>query len=117
MLAKNKFLNILHFLLYIVVILLILFICFNLNQSFDGYRTRTINGSYVHLKEKVILTFFDDHVEVIDYNKSINYNYTLDKGKVMIGNNEYVVFKNGILDEENNLYYIKVPGVYSLDEN
>lgn len=116
MLAKNQILNILHLMLYIVVILLILFICFSINQSYDGYRLKQLSGSYVHLKEQMILTFFDDHVEVIDYNKSYKFNYSVSNGKVTVGTDEYVIYKDGLLDEEKNLYFIKVPGVYSLEE-
>jgi len=115
MLAKNKLINVLHFLLYVVVISLIFFICFCFSQSFDGYRTRTLSGSYVHLEEKKILTFFPEHVEIITYNYSIKYNYEIERGKVTVGTTEYVIFKDGILDEENNLYYVKVPGFYSLE--
>lgn len=112
--TKKAFINLLHFLLYIIVILIIVITCFIINDSFSGYLTKELNGSYVCFDQQEIYTFHDDYCEYINPSETYDFNYSITEGKVVIGSQEFIIYKSGILDIESNVFYEKVDLIYSL---
>lgn len=112
--TKNAFINLLHFLLYIIVILIIVITCFIINDSFSGYRTKELSGSYVCFDSQEIYTFHDEYCEYINPRETYDFNYSISEGKVIIGSQEFIIYKSGILDSESNVFYEKVDLIYSL---
>lgn len=114
MLSKNVFKNIMHLLLYVLIIGLIILICFCFGQSFNGYRINKLDGSYVHLKTNIIYTFHDLKVEIIEEDGSILKDYKLMNGIIYVENKEFILYEDGILDISKNDYYQKAPFKFSL---
>jgi hypothetical protein len=105
---KNLFKDILHLFVYILVISLIVFTCLCLSHSYDGYRINSILDNYYYYDNSFIIVNNDVELEVIKDNKSETYYYFINKGILTFNSQEFVIFDNGIFDEENNIFYFKI---------
>lgn len=105
---KNVLKDILHFLLYLLIISIIVFICLCIYHSFNGYQiTSIVNNDYYN--NEVIISILND-VEVefyFDNNSTIHY-YYIDHGILKFDEKEFVILDNGLFDEENNIFYFKI---------
>lgn len=111
---KNVIKKTLHFFIYILAVFIVVLTCALINDSFNGYNVKTLYGSYVNFSKKQIYTFHDDYVEFITPLESYDYSFEINPGKVTIDNQDFIVYKTGILDKSTNIFYEKVKGYYSL---
>ena len=118
MLVKNSLKNILHLLLYLIVIFVTILTIHIFHNSYIGFRKKDIsNTSYIYYSGKEIITFFDEHVEVIKDYESSFYSYTINNGRVNFDDKEFIIFGNGLLNDERNTFYQKANKIYSLSED
>lgn len=111
---KNVIKKTLHFFVYILAVFIVVLTCALINDSFSGYNIKTLSGSYVCFSKKQIYTFHEDYVEFITPLESYDYSFEINPGKVTIDNQDFIIYKTGILDQSTNIFYEKVKGFYSL---
>lgn len=105
---KDLFKDILHFLSYIIVIGIILIICLSIYNSYSGYQLKTIVDNCYYNNNSFINVVNNSQIQFITEEEKKNYFYYIVDGILTFNDEDYVIFKNGLLNLSNNVFYFKV---------
>ncbi len=95
-----------HICLYLLAIFFIFLLCSGIADSFKGYSTKDLSGTYVH--DERTLTFGIDRVSVESASTYREYSYFVEEGIVYFSDEAYLIYADGLLEKGGNAYYVKV---------
>lgn len=104
---KSALKTLLHVLLYFVVLILLFILITGIGDSFRGYRLQKISGSYIN-GERILTFSVEGRVSVETGSTFREYSYFISEGTVYFSDEAYWIYANGLLDREENRYYVKI---------
>lgn len=104
---KSALKTLLHVLLYFFVFLIFFVLITGIGDSFRGYKLTNLSGSYIN-GERVLTFSVEGRVSVETGSTFREYSYFISEGTVYFSDEAYWIYADGLLDREENRYYVKI---------